>query len=125
MIEPGTLPLAGNRWTPFIYEIEFQDRDFTGAMLDMHVRLTFDTPGAPLIDLSPAAAGSEGLSLAVADGDTTITIQIDEATMEGLPDATEVGDDLVLHYDLHITPSGGTKEVYLRGPFTVRAGATQ
>ncbi len=124
MITPATLALTANRHAPFVYAIQINDIDLTGAVLDMHVRLDFGTPGDPLIDLSPQTAGTQGLSKVIAGGNTTLTIQIDEAALEGLPAPAEVGDDLVLAYDLQITPSGGTKAVWFRGSFTVRAGVT-
>lgn len=126
MIVPARLDLTANRHTPFVYEIIFEDVNFTGATLDMHVRLYPDAPGSALIDLSPAAAGSQGLSLSYSNPDTTVTIQIDEATIEALDvySSLEPEEDAELWYDLQITPSGGTKQVYLRGYFTIRAGVT-
>jgi hypothetical protein len=126
MISPGPLPLVAQRHVPFVYEIECEF-DLTGATLDMHIRLLPDTPGAALVDLSPAAAGLEGLSMVHAAGYSTITIQIDEATMEDedkIPPANEPGEDVVLYYDLHVTPSGGVKAVYFAGTFTVEPGVT-
>ena len=130
MIRPGTLPLTGGRWVPFKpYEIEFRGVDLTGASFAAQVRLTRDTPGTPLISLTGASSPAEGISVSVdASGDlpvSTIQIRINEATMEGLPAAGEVGDDLELFWDMHITPSGGTKAVYFEGPFIVKGGATQ
>lgn len=124
-ITPATLALTANRWTPFVYAIQISSIDLSAATVDMHIRSTYDASGSAIVDLSPAAAGSQGLSLAYSSGNTTLTIQIDETTMEALPDAAVVGDDKALYYDIHITPSGGTKQVYFRGTFTVRAGATQ
>lgn len=124
MIQAGNLPVEARRWTPWIYSIDFTGIDFTGATMQAQVRVTKDASGAPLIDLTAASAGSEGISFSVASGTTTVVLQIDETTMEGLPGAPAVGDDVVLAWDLQITPSGGTKAVYLEGPFTILAGVT-
>lgn len=125
MITPATLHLTANRHAPFVYMIEVPDYDLGAATLAMQIRLVPDAPGSPLVDLAIAAAGSQGLSVVVAAGDSTITIQIDEATLEALPAAGETGDDLDLWYDMAVTPSGGVKSIWFRGLFTVRAGVTQ
>lgn len=54
-----------------------------------------------------------------------LRITINEATMEAMPFGTDIGDDKLLYWDLHITPSGGTKDLYVAGDFLVRAGVTQ
>lgn len=129
MIQAGTLDITAPRHVPLVYLIDF-DSEFTetldGATLDMHVRLLKDNPGSPLINLNPAAAGSQGLSMDYdAETDTTtVVIQINQATMKALPPANEIGEDLELWWDLHVTPDGGTKAVYLRGKFIVQAGVT-
>lgn len=123
MQQPANLPLAGDRWTPFTATLEFTGLVVTGATFAMQVRQTYDQAGSPLVSLTNVgSANTQGIYIVSA---SVIQIYIAEATMEGLPDATEVGDDLVLYYDLHITPSGGVKQVYARGTFTVRGGATQ
>lgn len=67
--------------------------------------------------------------LPYAAGDTValsqVGFRINETTMEGLPFPGERGDDAVLAWDMHITPSGGIKDKYMGGIFTVRAGVTQ
>lgn len=54
-----------------------------------------------------------------------LRLRIDETTMEGLPEPAETGGDVELAWDMHITPSGGLKDKYIGGTFTVRAGVTQ
>lgn len=152
MQNPGRLPLGGDRWTPFVRTLTFEGIDLTGAAFAMQVRLKPDTPGAPLVDLSTvASASAQGVRLIYGGTDTVanhiaagrllaapkgllstdnlalslVGIRINETTMEGLPAADEVGNDAPLAWDMHITPASGTKEKYLYGPFTVRAGVTQ
>lgn len=59
-----------------------------------------------------------------------VRIRINETTMEALPFPDQIGqgdrgDSVNLAWDMHITPSGGTKDKYVGGAFTVRAGATE
>lgn len=56
---------------------------------------------------------------------SVIRIRVNETTMEGLPYPPELGDDLTLYWDLHITPDGSIKEKFAGGKFIVRAGVTQ
>ncbi len=122
MQNPANLPLAGDRWTPFTATLTWTGLVLTGATLAMHVRLTYDAAAALITLGNVGSANTHGLHIASA---AVLGIYINEATMEGLPAATERGDDAVFYYDLHITPSGGVKQVYARGTFTVRGGATQ
>lgn len=72
-------------------------------------------------------AGGDSLAL------TLIDIRVNEATMEnsasipfpGSGAPGERGDDVELHWDMHITPSGGVKQVWFRGPFRVVGGDVQ
>lgn len=130
MITPGRLDLTVQRWTPFVYQIDFKGLDFTGAAMAMQVRLYRDAPSAALISLANAAANAEGLSVSVAtaDGVTTSTVQIriNETTAEGLLlNAGKPGDDITLVYDLHITGGGFPKTRWIEGALIIRAGATQ
>lgn len=93
-----------------------------------------------MVDLSTVpSAGTEGINIvSVANEDidfggsigvvnvpvTTISIRINEATVEALPEPAELGDDVTLYWDMQITPSGGTKYRALEGTFTVHAGVT-
>lgn len=130
MITPGKLDLTVQRWTPFVYQIDFEGLDFTGATMAMHVRLYRDAPGDPLIALANAASNAEGLSVLVTSvgGVTTSTVQIriNETTAEDLLlNAGKPGDDIALVYDIHITGGGFIKTRWLEGSLIIRAGATQ
>lgn len=130
MQSPGKLPLAGDRWTPFVRTLTFRGIDLTGAVLKAQVRDRKDG-GYVRADLATVeTANTQGLRLLSAgtvDGVLTsvVYMRINESTMEAINAATEVGDDAALYWDMHITPSGGVKQLYLFGPFTVRAGVTQ
>lgn len=129
-MQPGTLPLRAQRWTPFVYTIDFIGQDFTGAAFAMEVRLRPDAPGSALITLAGASAPSQGISVTVATVDgvptSSVEIRIDETTLEGvLPNAGKAGADVVLAWDIHITFGGGLKTRWLQGSFTIEPGVTQ
>jgi len=151
MLSPGRYNIEADRWVACIRTFSFVGQDFTGATFFSQVRLEADAPGSPLVNLTNAAAGAEGLRLigaytsTIADHiaagrltevppgykltDTVIISQvgmrINETSMEGLPFPGERGENATLAWDLQITPSGGIKDKYLGGDFIVRAGATQ
>ena len=152
MIQPGRYDIGADRWVACIRTFSFVGLDFTGATFASHVRLVPDDTGSPLVTLGTVGSGaSEGIWIAYA-GSATITahiaagrlaevpaghvtgdtialsqigLRINETTMEGLPFPAERGDDAVLYWDMHITPSGGIKDKYIGGLLTVRAGATE
>lgn len=136
----GNLPLVANRWEPFVYVIRFEGQSLTGADLIAQVRLTRDAAGAAMVDLATVGSvATEGITIvSVANEDidfggdigvvnvpvSTISIRINEATMEALPEPQELGEDEPLFWDMQITPSGGDKYRALEGTFTVKAGVT-
>ena len=129
MITPGRLDLTVQRWTPFVYQIDFEGLDFTGATMAMQARLYRDAPGSPLIDLKNAASNAEGLSVTVATVDglkiSTVKIRINKSTAAGLLlNAGVPGADVVLVYDLHITGGGFEETRWFEGNLTIRAGVT-
>lgn len=130
MITPGKLDLTVQRWTPFVYQIDFEGLDFTGATMAMQFRLYRDAPGDPLISLANAASNAEGLSVSVAMNGgvptSTVQIRINETTAEALLlNAGKPGDDIRIVHDLHITGGGFPKTRWIEGEATIRAGATQ
>lgn len=130
MITPGKLDLVAQRWTPYVYVIDFPGIDFTGATMAMDVRLYRDAPGAAQIALTNAASNAQGLSVSVATVSGVVTssvqIRINETALEDLLlSAAGPGKDVALVYDLHITGGGLPKTRWVEGSFTIRAGATQ
>lgn len=152
MITPGRYDIGADRWVACIRTFAFLGLDFTGATFVSHIRLNPDASGSPLVNLATVGSiASEGLCLLYGGTDTIanhiaagrlqevpdgyvsgdslamsqIGMRINETTMEGLPWGTERGDDAALVWDMHITPSGGIKDKYIGGTFTVRAGATE
>jgi hypothetical protein len=74
-----------------------------------------------------AAIAPSGAAYALTDNVplTLVGIRINETTVEALPFPQERGDDLILSWDLLITPTGGLKEKWMEGKFIVHAGTTQ
>jgi len=127
---PVTLDLVARRWAPFVeVPFGFEAFDFSAATFEMQVRTLRDLTGDPLIDLTNATAGTEGISCEVTttDGvDTSfLTVQIDEATLNDLPFAGKRGQNFVGYYDLKITGGGLPKTRWFQGKFTCEAGVTQ
>ena len=130
MITPGRLDLTAQRWTPFVYLIDFEGFDFTGATMAAEVRLRGDAPGSAIIALGNAASNAQGLSVSVATTGgiptSTVQIRINETTLEAvLLNAGKAGADVVLAWDIHITGGGLPKTRWLEGAFTIRPGVTQ
>lgn len=154
-MRPATIDLRADRWTPFVHRIEVQAIDLTGATFAAAIRMFPDAPGSALVLLAGGvAAGAEGVRLfyggtatiaahitagrmsvipdGMASGDSLavslIDLRVNEATMENvaiIPFPGERGDDTLLHWDTHITPSGGVKQVWFRGEFRVVGGDVQ
>lgn len=132
----ATSPMTAERWTPFLDTVEVEGLDMAGGTFAMQVRLYKDAPGDPLLSLSNATAGTQGLSVTSSEIDdvpvSVITVQIDEATIEAiLPFAVtdgspnrRAGSDLVLAYDLIATATGFPKQRLIEGDFTIKAGVT-
>jgi hypothetical protein len=143
MEQPARFDIHADRWVSCVRTLAFVDFNFTSATFASHVRLHPDASGSPLATATVTLvyAGSATVSAHIAAGrlpglppgmeltDTIyvsqVRITIAEATMEAMPYPAELGDDMILYWDLHITPSGGTKDVYAAGKFIVRGGATQ
>ena len=93
--------------------------------------LAAEQGGTALITLNTTAPGSQGVSIAwdatyerdgVEVGASTITVQIDEATFEGLPWGADPAAPLVLTYDLLVTPSGAAQRAFCWGTLTIYRG---
>ena len=152
MITPARIDIRADRWVACIRQIPFVNADFTGATFASQVRLYGDASGSPLVDLlTVTLSTAEGVRLVYSGSDTVanhiaagrlsevpagyattdsvalsvVGIRVNETTMEGLPFPQERGTTAEFVWDLHITPTGGIKDKYAGGAFTVEAGATQ
>lgn len=110
--------------------------DYSGATFAMEIRNTPGDSGTALVSLTNASPGAQGISATydpdyvhpltgVEVGATTIRPQINETTMEGLVTATPGDAPVDAHYDLHLTPEGGAKLLYLYGRFSYAPGVTR
>lgn len=120
------VPWGGGTGAGEIYKL---GADWSGAAFVWAFSTTKN--GSPAFTLNAAAAGVQGVS-ATYDasyihpssgevvGATRIVPQIDEATLEAL---TYNGtNDLVLYYDLLVTPTGEPQRVIAYGTLTIRQG---
>ncbi|RYG19134.1 MAG: hypothetical protein EON96_03585, partial [Caulobacteraceae bacterium] len=132
-IGTGTLDLTALRWEGFVATIAFEDLDFTGAALVMQVRPYRDAPSA-VLTLQNSVSPAQGLSVSVATVGgrvtSTVTIRINERTLEDLlpfPDSgVKVGQSVALCWDMHVTKAPAyPKHRWLQGSFVIEPGATQ
>jgi hypothetical protein len=134
-----TIPIAAFKRVPFSYTTYIAGVDLTAANFLCHVRHKFGDTGIPIITLTKAAAGSQGVSAAYIPAitfrdqysckditlpATAITIRIDELTLEAIPMANPTHQPLQLVYDVHNTPTGSDKYVAYGGDFYLFPGST-
>ena len=128
--QTARIDIRADRWTVFDDGMVIVGVDLTGASYKMQVRDRKDG-GFVRADLATVTSGSaEGVRLIdVVTTDSVPTsrlgIRINETTMEAMSAATEAGNDGLVWWDIHITPSGGSKFVAAAGRFTIMAGSTQ
>lgn len=155
MESPARVDFGADRYVPFKRTLAFLGYDFTGATFKMQVRDRKDGGAVRADLSTVTLASAEGVRLIYGGSDTVanhitagrlkavpngytsastvilsqVGIRINETTMEAMPFGGEIGgeigDDLELYWDLHVTPSGGDKDLYAAGTFTLRAGVTQ
>jgi hypothetical protein len=132
------LPLLAYKRVPFVEPdgatFVIVGPNWSGAAYRMQIRQRPGDTGSAMVTLTTQAAGAEGISASyvagyeMPDGSeapaTKVLIQINETTLEGLELGTPYDEPLELYYDLHITPSGGTKFNYCGGKFTLAPGVT-
>ncbi len=132
MIEPTTHNLRVQRNAPALITVDLVGYDFTGGTFAMQVRAYRGASGSALISLTNQTAGTQGISVAVVTTGgvptSTLTIQIDESTIDALLPAStngqKAGTDVELVYDLVLTGGGFAKSRWLEGTFTIHEGAT-
>ncbi len=90
--------------------------------------------GENVITLNNAASGNEGVFAdfdaqylhpvtAAVVGGTTIRPQINQATLETIPDPQPKKEVIDLHHTLYVTPQGEPRRVLCFGKFTIKKGA--
>lgn len=110
--------------------------NYTGATLFAEIRAEPGDSGAALVTLNPAAPTAQGLSVTydpgyvdpegvLPDGASLVRMIVSETTLEGLAYGADTSDPVALHYDIHLTPSGGTKFVFAAGTFKIDPGVTR
>lgn len=120
---------------PWVEDLALEGPDYSGGTFKMEIRQNPGDGGSALVTLNGAALGSEGISATYDAGyvdpetgetfaATVFVLRINEATMEGLAVGTPTDEPVELHYDIHVTPSGGTKFVLAYGAFIYNPGVT-
>jgi hypothetical protein len=126
-ISPASVELRAYRGTPFIDVTDFEGFDYSAATFVLEVRAYRDKPGAALVAIGNATAGAQGVSVSVATTDgiptSSVKIQINETTIEGLAFTSPRGGNLVLQYALDIAGGGHVKTRRMQGDFVVEASA--
>ncbi|MGL4640534.1 MAG: hypothetical protein ACRCVX_12500 [Shewanella sp.] len=139
---PAYVPLVAFKRVPFVDDdgctLAFVGLDWSSAAFLMHIRNLQGDTGAPLVALTNAGVGTQGISAlyapvfpypndsnAIVTGAATkILVQIDEATLENLALGTPYKDAVTLHYDIHCTPPGLAKRIIAYGEFVIKPGVT-
>jgi hypothetical protein len=139
MFITGRRDLLANRWEPFVHVFRFEGVDLTGAVFAAEVRDRKDGGFARATLATVGSVGTEGISLvsvAAEDVDfggedgvlnvpvSTVSMRINEPTVEAMNVAPEAGADGQIWWDMQITPAGGVKFRALQGSFTISAGVT-
>ena len=129
------------RNAPFKRTVRVPFHDLRNQAQLLQIREHADASGVALLSLSPAAAGTQGLSVGFEPAVTglvgaaiatfvvsTITIQIDRATVQALlPVATngsDPGQDVILAFDHLIALPGASLLPLISGSFIIEPGVS-
>ena len=129
------------RNAPFKRTVRVPFHDLRNQAQLLQIREHADASGVALLSLSPAAAGTQGLSVGFEPAVTglvgaaiatfvvsTITIQIDRATVQALlPFATngsDPGQDVILAFDHLIALPGASLLPLISGSFIIEPGVS-
>ncbi|MEC7398808.1 MAG: hypothetical protein VYD00_02170 [Pseudomonadota bacterium] len=130
-------PLAAWKRVPFDETVPDYRGDWSSATALMEIRPEPGGDGDPLVSLGASVNGGQGIKITYDAarsfeyagvtyvGASLIQIIVNETAMEGLVYGSDPAQPVVLHYDLHLTPSGGKKFVALAGTFTIQPGTTR
>lgn len=129
------IDLLANKRVPFDITIPEMGVNYAGAAVSAQVRVNPGDQGTPLISLSEAAPPSQGVSVTydadypdpegqLPNGASIVRIIVSEATLEGIPYGADPAKLVPLYYDIHLTPSGGTKFLFCEGKFIIDPGVT-
>lgn len=129
------IPLFAYKRVPFDQTIAWMVADYSGAAPSMQIRSEPGDTGTPIISLGASVSGAQGVVVSydadfpdpegvVPNGASLIRIIIDETTLEALSLGSPTAEDVVLHYDLHLTPTGEKKFLASAGTFTISPGVT-
>lgn len=115
----GYVPQHVGRHVPVKFSFLIEGVNYStagGAAWVGAVRTLPDATGAVLVALTITAV--------VQGADTLVTVTSANPDTYA-PDARSTGEAAQLFYDIHLTPSGGTKQVFIGGDFNIVAGVVQ
>lgn len=129
------IPLPAYKRVPFDKSIAIMGVDYSGATLAADIRAAPGDTGTAIVALTGAAPPDQGLSVTynagypdpdgvLPNGASLVRMIVSEATLEGLALGADPSKPVELHYDIHLTPSGGTKFIFCAGKFIIEPGVT-
>jgi len=150
MFTPANVPLRGDRFhlldpvIPVIgadltgadFKLQVRDRKDGGALrADLGTVATAAAEGVRLISVTTSSVADHlaagrlvavpaGMTLADVVTVSLIGIRVNKSTMEAMPYPPERGADHTIFWGLRVTVDG-TPRLWLRGPFTIEAGAVE
>jgi len=117
-------------------DFELLGVDYSSDTFRMHVRPSAGSVGSPLINLTNAAPGDDGIVATYHSdwvhpetgevvGGTLVRIQINAGTLAALPYAADdPAQPLRLVYDIRRSPAFGPNSILAEGAFIVKPGVT-
>lgn len=125
MIQPALVDLRAFRGVPFSDTTDFEGQDYGTAAFRMELRDYRDSP-ALLVGLNNSGSG-EGISCIVYQTEagpvSSVTMRINETTLEQLSFSNPRGGDRVMVYALDVTGGGLGKHRRMYGKFILEASA--
>lgn len=129
---PATVPISARHNVYYGEEFNFTEEDdapldMTGYAARAQVRLYGAQPGSPKIDIPSVTGDVEGVWV-ITPASGAVQLKIGKSTLlnayEALSGSIEPGADILLSWDLLVTPLGLEEEIWAEGIFTLKAGVT-
>lgn len=122
----GSAPGVDENWY-------FLGENLAGAIYRLQIRPSQGDTATPLVDLTNAIAGVDGLSwvwdagfvdpeTGATTGATIVTPYVGRTTLEAIQANADPSKPRVLYYDLWVTRSGGQTVLEVAGSFTLYPG---
>lgn len=128
MDQPAYVPLQADRYNPFTGLIAFVGKDLTGCTIHGQLRPEVNSTSEVVVNLAVVTlvdvTGFIVESIGVVDGIMKSLVRLTVTSEDVLSLVTDDNpDDISARYEIKITEVDGfTQNVYLYGPFLIRAG---